>query len=78
MRPITMPLMRWLNGAVAVALLVQGVHSSDGVAYALATFFGLKALLNLGCCASEGCPLPDRSAQRSSQEMGQARITQVP
>jgi hypothetical protein len=70
--------MRWLNGAVAVAFLVQAVLSDDGFAYALAAFFGLKALFNMGCFASEGCATPDRTTQPPPREEGSPLIAQTP
>lgn len=78
MRPIATPLMRWLNGAVAMAFLVQAVLSNDGFAYALAAFFGLKALFKVGCCASEGCATPDRTTQPPPREVGPPPIAQTP
>ncbi|HMQ74602.1 MAG TPA: hypothetical protein PKA92_00795 [Flavobacteriales bacterium] len=70
--------MRWLNGAVAMAFLVQAMLSNDGFAYALAAFFGLRALFKVGCCTSEGCATPDRSIQPPSQELGTPPIAQTP
>jgi hypothetical protein len=57
--------MRSLRAFVAIAFVAQGIHSNDGMAYAIGAFFGLQALLNVGCCGSGECATkePRNSAQ---------------
>lgn len=50
---------RWIRLALAGTLLMAGIYSGDAVAYALAAFLGLQAVLNFGCCESAcGTSLP--------------------
>lgn len=47
--------MRWLRLLAAIAFLGQGLASGDAVAYWAAAFFGVQAMLNIGCCAVGSC-----------------------
>jgi hypothetical protein len=46
---------RWLRLVFAVVFLVAGISGREPVAYVAAAFFGLQALLNVGCCGVSTC-----------------------
>lgn len=59
---------RWLQLAMGVAFLGQGIASGDALAYGAGAFFGLQALLNTGCCAAAGsCAVPRQPSAASPQ-----------
>jgi hypothetical protein len=59
---------RWLRLAIAVMFLVQGIVAHEGVALAAGAFFGLQALLNVGCCAVNGACRPATTPRTERQE----------
>lgn len=46
---------RWVQLAAAIFFLWTGVQRGEGIAYFAAAFFGLQAMLNVGCCGAGGC-----------------------
>lgn len=48
-------LTRWIRLGIALSFLAQGIASGTFVAFAAATFFGLQAALNFGCCGTNAC-----------------------
>lgn len=57
---------RWIKLGSAVLFLAAGVAGNDALAYTMAAFLGLQALLGMGCPAG-GCT-PRKSVK--SQEEG--------
>ena len=78
MNLFSVPLLRWMNGALAAAFLIQAVHVGDGIALGLAILFGSKALLKLGCCATGPCTIPDRTTGRRSMSDAVGILTHRP
>lgn len=54
--------MRLLRAAFAIMFLFAAITRHEPVAWFAAAFFGLQAVLNIGCCGVQGCQ-PVRSAR---------------
>lgn len=55
---------RWLRLVFAVVFLAAGLKDHEPMAYVAAAFFGVQALLNVGCCGIGSC-VPSRTAAKA-------------
>lgn len=46
---------RWMQLVAALMFLFAGLSRNDGVALFASAFFGIQAILNVGCCGTAGC-----------------------
>jgi len=67
--------MRWMRLVFAIVFLFAGITRHEPIAYAAAAFFGLQALLNIGCCGTacapqrkNAAPTTDRATTEISYE----------
>lgn len=58
---------RWLRLAFALVFLAAGLKDHEPMAYAAAAFFGVQALLNIGCCGIGSCA-PVRTATKADTD----------
>ena len=59
-------MMRWMRLAFAVVFLIAGIAQHEPVAYAAAAFFGIQAILNVGCCGAACAPPRNKVEQGTS------------
>lgn len=50
--------MRWLRLGLGVFIAIQAIRAQDTLSGFIATFFLFQAVTNMGCCGSNGCPVP--------------------
>ena len=57
--------MRILRAALAVLFLGSAIQRPEPIAWFAAAFFGLQALLNIGCCGMGACQI-ERPARKGT------------
>jgi hypothetical protein len=65
---------RWLRAVVAGAFIAQGIAGGDGMAYAIGAFFGIQAILNVGCWGTGGCVSTTPDMDDSGKEINYQEI----
>lgn len=50
--------MRWLRLIIGIVISIHAFQSQDILSGLLAAFLLFQAILNTGCCGSNGCDLP--------------------
>ena len=61
--------MRILRFILGVAILVQGIVARDAITIILGVVFGGMAVANIGCCATGGCAVNQRSTNKKTEEI---------
>ncbi|MBK8340110.1 MAG: hypothetical protein IPK99_09040 [Flavobacteriales bacterium] len=64
--------MRWMRLAFAIVFVFAGIAQHEPVAYSAAAFFGIQALLNVGCCGA-ACATPRRPRRASTTRLPRGR-----
>lgn len=52
---------RWMQLAFAIVFVVAAISNHEPFAWLAATYFGLQAVFNVGCCATSACAAPSTS-----------------
>lgn len=52
-------LMRWVRLIIGLAILIYAFQTRDITLGMLAAFLLFQAVMNVGCCGSTGCDLPN-------------------
>lgn len=52
--------MRWLRLIIGIGISIHAVQIHDILSGMLAAFLLLQAILNTGCCGTNGCDLPTK------------------
>lgn len=68
--------MRILRAGFAIMFLFAAITRHEPVAWFAAVFFGLQAVLNVGCCAAQGCQ-PVRTARPASELDGPVTYEEI-
>lgn len=53
---------RWLRLGIGIWIISQGISSGNGLLIAMGAVFTLMPLLNVGCCGSGSCAVPQRKS----------------
>ena len=61
-------LMRWLRLAFGIIFIVQAIQMHDMLVGAIASFFLVTAVTNIGCCGARSCAAPMRKEDKKSIE----------
>lgn len=59
---------RWLRLFIGIAALVQGILQRESVMLFAGGLLVLTALLNMGCCGSNGCPVPVKKSAATTTD----------
>lgn len=60
---------RWLRLGIGIWVIGQGISSSNGQLIVMGVFFTLMPLLNVGCCGSGACGVPQSKSIHAEQEV---------
>lgn len=60
--------MRWLRLAFGIIFMVQAIQMHDMLVGAIAGFFLVTAITNIGCCGAKSCAAPLRKVTKTSTE----------
>ncbi|HET7117356.1 MAG TPA: hypothetical protein VFI29_12740 [Hanamia sp.] len=62
--------MRWLRLVFGIIFMVQALQMHDMLVGAIAGFFLITAVTNIGCCGAKSCATPTRKdAEESAEEI---------
>lgn len=67
--------MRWLRLGLGIYIAFQAIETISIFLGVVAAFFIFQAIVNIGCCATNGCALPiKKSGSSRSEEIGTEEI----
>ncbi|MBK6640656.1 MAG: hypothetical protein KBH11_01160 [Bacteroidia bacterium] len=61
-------LMRVVRFIIGIIILIEGINSRQWIPGIVGGIFLIQAILNVGCCGSEGCNVPESKVDPDKTE----------
>jgi hypothetical protein len=67
-------MVRWIRLAIGLFILAQGIMAGDGLIMIMGGLFSAMPLLNIGCCSSGACDIPQRRRIRDTDDVSYEEV----